>query len=267
MAGVNRWVLRSAATALVIGGFWLGARAASRQFLYPAQGMPAAPTSPTVERHALVARDGVPVHAIELTAPPGARTVVHFHNNRETVESCVGFAEALRAHGLGVLLVEYRGYGHSPGADPTEAGLYADAEAALDMLAARGVSPDRIVLSGASLGTGIATEMAHRGRGGRLVLVTPYTSIPDLVTDVVPFVPASVLVADHYETVAKAPRIAMPTLVVHGLDDEIVPFWMGSKLSSTFPNATLLEVPGGRHGDLFARDGARIIDAIVALSG
>jgi hypothetical protein len=84
---------------------------------------------------------------------------------------------------------------------------------------------------------------------------------------VVPFVPASALVPDHFETVAKAPSIGVPTLVVHGLDDEIVPFWMGSKLAGAFPNATLLEVPGGRHGDLFVRDGARIIDAIVALAG
>ena len=61
------------------------------------------------------------------------------------------------------------------------------------MLASRGVGPERIVLWGTSLGTGVAAEMARRGRGGRLVLVSPYTSIPDLVTDVVPFVPASLL--------------------------------------------------------------------------
>ena len=77
------------------------------------------------------------------------------------------FARALRARGLGVVLVEYRGYGAARGGSPTEEGLYLDAESALDMLAARGIGAERVVLSGVSLGTGVAAEMARRGRGGR----------------------------------------------------------------------------------------------------
>ncbi len=275
-----RWTFFACVAVLVLGlGVRLGGRAVSRAYLFPvarrasafpwlAAPLPAADSRLATDAfvvHDLRARDGSPVHAVELPAPPGARTVVHFHNNRETVESAASFARALRARGLGVVLMEYRGYGASAGLAPSEEGLYEDAEAVLDMLAARGVLPDQIVLSGASLGTGVAAEMARRGRGGRLVLVTPYTSIADLVTAFVPGFPAWALLADRFDTLAKAASIRVPTLVIHGDADEIVPFAMGRRVAGAIAGARLLRVPAGRHGDLFARDGTRLFDAIVAL--
>jgi pimeloyl-ACP methyl ester carboxylesterase len=212
--------------------------------------------------HRFVAHDGVVVRALELRGASGGRTVVHFHNNRELAENSASIAHELAARGLGVLLVEYRGYGATTRASPSEEGLYADAEAALDLLAARGVGPDRIVLWGTSLGTGVAAEMARRGRGGRLVLVTPYTSIPDLVTNVAPFLPAGLLVADHFDTLAKALSIRVPTIVIHGDADEIVPYRMGERVAAAIPGARLLRIAGGHHGDLLQRARASIVDAI-----
>jgi uncharacterized protein len=243
----------------------LAARASSRRFLFPVHDLPAPTAAPAdvVERR-FVARDGASVRALELTGPAGARVVVDFHNNRETIERRVELARALRARGLGVLLVEYRGYGASPGS-PSEDGLYLDAEAALDALEATGVGPDRVVLAGTSLGTGVAAEMARRGRGDRLVLVTPYTSIPDLVTNAVPVAPGGLLVRDHFDTLTKAPHILARTLVIHGDADEIVPFWMGQRVATAIRGARLVRVAGGRHGDLFARAGGRLVDEIVAL--
>lgn len=212
------------------------------------------------------ARDGVAVHALDLPAPPGARTLVHFHNNRDTAADAADLARSLHASGLGVLLVEYRGYGLSGGAEPSEEGLYDDAEAALGRLAARGVGPDRVVLWGTSLGTGVAAEMARRGRGAALVLVTPYTSIPDVVTAAVPLVPAGMFLPVRFDTLGKSAEIRVPTLVIHGDDDEVVPFWMGRRLASAIPDAKLLRVPGGRHGDLFLREPERLLAAIRELS-
>jgi len=242
----------------------LGSRAVSRAFLFPVRAVPAIAAPPDVTVYALVARDGVPVRALELPGPPGARTLVDFHNNRETAESRIDMARALRRLGLGVLLVEYRGYGGSRGPEPTEAGLYLDAEAALDMLAGRGIDPDRIVLCGTSLGTGVAAEMARRGRGSRLVLISPYTSIPDLVSDVVPFLPSGALVPDHFDTLEKSAAIRIPTLIIHGDSDEIVPFAMGERLSREIRGARLARVKGGHHGDLFARDD-RLLSQIAQL--
>lgn len=262
-----RWLARAAALLAALAVVVLGTRSVGRRYLFPAREVARSAVPSGFVVHDLTARDGVAVRALELApSRDGARTIVHFHNNRETAESRADLARELHARGLGVLLVEYRGYGASGGAptEPTEEGLYADAECALDMLAARGVGPERVVLWGTSLGTGVAAEMARRGRGSRLVLVTPYTSIPDLVTDRAPVVPARVLLADHFDTLAKASAIRVPTLVIHGDDDEIVPFWMGERLASSIRGARLLVVPGGRHGDLFARDAERLTSAIAA---
>lgn len=247
---------------LVVAIVVLAGRWSARRFLFPAQDL-RTETLPRglVEMHA-TASDGVNVRALELVGVDDRRTIVHFHTNRETVESISAYAHALRAHGLGVVLVEYRGYGRSPGS-PTEPGLYADAEAVLDALAARGWGPDRIVLSGASLGSGVAAEMARRGRGARLVLVSPYTSIPAVVEDAAPIVPARFFIDDRFETLAKASAITVPTLIIHGDADEIVPFWMGEMLRRRIAGATLHRVSSGRHGDLFVRDPtlvARIAD-------
>jgi uncharacterized protein len=263
---VKRHFWSSLALTVVAGALLPSAsRAATRSFLFPASDVAEVDTPRDFVRHALTASDGVIVHALELPAPPGGRTVVHFHNNRETAEARADLARSLHALGLGVLLLEYRGYGVSRGSDPSEAGLYLDAEAALGMLAARGVGPERIVLWGTSLGTGVAAEMARRGLGSSLVLVTPYTSIPDLVTGVAPFLPARAMLSDHFDTLSKAGAIRMPTLVIHGDADEIVPYAMGERVAGAISGARFVRVAGGRHGDLFMREGRRLLAEIAAL--
>jgi fermentation-respiration switch protein FrsA (DUF1100 family) len=249
---------------LVIGLTLIATRSVARAYLFPASGGNEETTADDVLVDRTFARDGMPVRALELSSPSATRTIVHFHNNRETAEGLLDLGRALRARGFNVVLAEYRGYGASPGRDPSEEGLYEDAEAILRLLATRGIGSDRIVLWGTSLGTGVAAEMARRGRGSRLVLVSPYTSIPDLVTSVVPLLPAGILVPDHFDTLSKARSIRVPTLIVHGDADEIVPFRMGEELAHVIPLASLLRVTGGHHGDLLSRERGRVLSAIVA---
>lgn len=247
--------------AAACGVAWLGQRA----LLFPAprEARVTPPAGATLLE--LEADDGLTVHAVAFPAATGARTVVHFHGNGETMSSSFRLAEALHAEGLGVVLVEYRGYGISAGA-PSEAGLYRDAEAVLDALAAQGIGPDRIVLYGASLGSGVAAEMAARGRGAALVLVSPYTSIARIAKRLAPILPTDLLVRDRFDTLAKAPRIHVPTLVVHGDRDGVVPFTMGRAVASAIAGARFFPVAGAGHDDLFARDGERIVRAVADLA-
>lgn len=263
---VVRWKL--VGMALVIGVVLLTSlRLLSRRFVFPVHALvPHGVRYDAITRE-FRARDGAIVHALEVDTFVRGRTVVYFHNNRETVETRLGLAHSLASRGFDVLLVEYRGYGVSAGPSPSEEGLYADAEAALDMLASRGVPPSRIILWGTSLGTGVAAEMASRGRGSQLVLVTPYTSIPELVSNVAPFVPARFLVADHFDTLSKAERIRVPTTIVHGDADEIVPFWMGERIAQSIPGARLVRVRGGHHGDILDRDDDRLLNEVFGTGG
>jgi uncharacterized protein len=188
-----------------------------------------------------------------LPAPPGAPTVVHFHGNGEQLLGQRGLGHALGDAGLGFLAVEYPGYGASPGS-PTEAGLYASAEAALQFLREQGVKPEDIVLSGRSLGTGVAVEMARRGYGARMVLVSPYTSMVAMGQRTVPFLPAALLMRDRYLSIDKAPHIPIPVLIIHGEQDEVVPVDMGRTLGQRFPHARVVTVPGAHHNDVLEGD-------------
>ena len=240
-------VFASAAYALIVGA----ARLLHRRVVYqPPDDIPA-----TVPEGAVLltanAADGVPVNALEFAVPNAARTIVHFHGNAETAEANAFLGREMKKRGFATVLVEYRGYGRSRGAAPNEEGLYLDATAILDSLAARGIGPDRVVLWGQSLGTGVAAEMAKRGRGTRMVLVAPFTSMVDMCSRNVPVLPASLVMGDRFDTLSKAPSIAAPTLVVHGDIDDVIPFEQGERLSRTLPHGTFLKVPEGRHDNLY----------------
>jgi pimeloyl-ACP methyl ester carboxylesterase len=249
-----------------VGGLLGGLRSISRRFVFPVGGVATVVPPAGVATLSLRARDGVVARALQLPGPSNARVFVYFHNNRQTMVEGLGLARDLAGKGFGVVLPEYRGYGVSRGPAPTEAGLYADAEAVLDGLKARQIGADRIVLCGNSLGTGVAAEMARRHRGAALMLIAPYTSLPDVVGDAVPILPAGLLMPDKFDTLAKSRDIHVPTLVVHGDADEIIPFWMGRAVARSIPGAKLMRVHGGRHGDLFTRAHDPILNAMTRLA-
>src|SRR5262249_25018108 len=95
-----------------------------------------------------------------------------------------------------------------------------------------------------------------------LILVSPYTSITAMAAGVAPFLPARWLCPDRFDTLSKAPRIHLPTLVIHGDSDEVVPFAMGQQVAASIAGATLRVVPGGHHNDLFLNAGTELDTAI-----
>ena len=94
------------------------------------------------------------------------------------------------------------------------------------------------MLQGQSLGSGLAAEMARRGLGGRLILISPFTSMASLGQRFFPWLPVAPLVRHRFDTLSKAPGIGVPVLIVHGTEDELVPFSMGEELARVFPRAT-----------------------------
>lgn len=173
---------------------------------------------------------------------------LYFHGNAESAALNLGLAEELHATGLGVFLAEYRGYGGCPGR-PTEKGLYADGEAALDWLVASGVPVENVVPVGRSLGCGVAVELALRRPPRGVVLVSAYTSVVDMGRLVVgPLAPLVVL--DRFDNLGKIARVRAPVTLIHGTRDEVVPVAMGRKLSAARPDARWVELPGASHNDV-----------------
>ena len=195
------------------------------------------------------------VHTVHFPAREGEPTVVVFHGNGETLADNVPLLEVLAREGLGAYGVEYPGYGPASSYSPSEGALYEDAQAALDHLERqRGVARGQVVLMGRSLGTGVAVEMARRGYGGRMILVSPFTSMPDVATRLFPYLLPRLLVRDRFDSLDKVPQIGIPTLVIHGSKDELVPTAMGRRLAETIPDSQLVVVEGGTHNNLLAEE-------------
>jgi len=225
--------------------------------LFPAPRVDRAPDALATKLVDLPEDDGS-ASAMALWYPPPndtARVVVFFHGNGETIFDDAPLAETLAAEGLGVMLVEYRGYGITYGTSPTERSLYDDGEAAMNKLhRSFGIPNERIGIWGVSLGTSIASEMARRGHGTRLALVAPFTSIVDVAKRKVPWLPMSLVMKHQLDTLSRAKDIAQPTLVVHGDQDELVPFDMGETLSRAIPHGRLMRIAGGHHNDVLTAD-------------
>lgn len=239
------------------------ATAAQKRLIYPVPPGAAEPRAPGAELLRIPGDDGRTVFALYAPAPPGAPTVVHFHGNGEQLSDQGPLVRALADAGLGACAVEYPGYGLSRANTPGEQAIYADAATALRHLASLGVPAPSVVLEGQSLGTGVAVEMAGRGYGSRLVLISPYTSLVDMARRIAPFLPVSRLVSEHFDTASKAPGLELPALVIHGEKDEIIPVAMGRRVAKLLPHAELVIVPGAHHNDLFAVDGRDLIRRIV----
>ncbi|WP_426754882.1 alpha/beta hydrolase [Myxococcus sp. Y35] len=231
----------------------VAAFALQRSLLYPAPRR--TPPLENIEGFSrLPLGEGLYVDLFYLPAPPGAPTVVHFHGNGEELLGQVGLGTLMEARGLGFLAVEYPGYGASPGS-PTEQDIYAAAEAALTWLRAKGVTAQQTVLSGRSLGTGVAVEMARRGHGARVMLVSPYTSISDIAAMAFPFLPTRLLMRDRYDTASKATSVKLPVLIIHGEEDTLIPVDMGRRLGKLFPQAVVETVAGAGHNDVLEDPG------------
>lgn len=249
--------------AMFLYGALVGVAALSyRSLVFPA---PRRGVTPVAAGTELIERDvaGKPLVALFAPPQPGRRLVAYFHGNGEELGDLSRLATRLTRDGVGVLFVEYPGYGLAQGGEATEANLYAVADAALLEVQARGIGRDRVVLVGYSLGSGVAAEMALRGRGDRLVLIAPFTSMDDMAQLFLPIVPASFYVRDHFDTLGKAPKLALPTVVVHGEADSLIPVAMGRRVQGAIAGAKLEIFTGGEHHDLFGREDGRLVARIV----
>ncbi|MBL9069555.1 MAG: alpha/beta fold hydrolase [Sphingopyxis sp.] len=202
--------------------------------------------------------DGLRLGALYRPAQPGRRTIVFFHGNGDSLEGAAYATRGLAAAGHGVLLVEYRGYGGNPGS-PGEAGFYRDGEAAMRWLAEQGVAPPATIVVGNSIGSGPATEMATRHPVAALILVSGFSSLPDVAASHVRWLPVRSLVRDRYANAAKIGRVAGPVLLLHGDRDRVVSVANSRRLAAARPSATLTIVPGAGHELVYGDAAQRMI--------
>ncbi|MFZ2949055.1 MAG: alpha/beta hydrolase [Desulfuromonadaceae bacterium] len=171
--------------------------------------------------------------------------VIFFHGNGEVIDYLPEQVEGFRDLGMGVLLVEYPGFGRSADS-PAESSITESAVAAYDAALQREeVDPGRIVLFGRSLGGGAACALAARRPSAALILQSTFTSTRPFARR---FLVPGFLVRDRFDNGAVVAAYRQPILLFHGSSDTIIPPEHSRELKRLAPHARLVEFPCG-HND------------------
>ncbi len=189
---------------------------------------PAAAGLPEADEVPLTASDGVHITAWYVAPQDGKPVIVYFHGNGGALRYRVGRFKKLIGAGIGLVALEYRGYGGNPGS-PSERGLIADGEAAYAFAAAR-YPIKQIVLWGESLGTGVAVAVAAKKPVGRLILEAPFTSAAAVASIRYWYMPVRLLMKDQFHSDRRIGKVTAPLLILHGMHDHVVPYAMGERM-------------------------------------
>jgi len=189
---------------------------------------PAAAGLPEAEEVTLTTADGERIVAWHAAPQNDKPVIVYFHGNGGALRYRAGRFHKLIHNGIGLVAVEYRGYGGSNGS-PSEAGLMADGGAAYAFAAAR-YTVQQLVLWGESLGTGVAVPLAADKPVGRVILEAPFTSAAAVAALRYWYLPVRLLMKDQYRSDEHVGKITAPVLILHGVHDRIVPYAMGEEM-------------------------------------
>ncbi|MFO0775401.1 MAG: alpha/beta hydrolase [Nitrospiraceae bacterium] len=224
------------------------------------------------------AESGLPLEDVWFRTPAGAMRFgwyVHVpqsewvllwcHGNAGNIADRLGNLRLLVEAGLSVFLFDYGGYGRSPGR-PSEAGLYADALAAYDhVIVRRGVRPDRVALFGRSLGGAVAGEVVVQRPIGALILESTFPSIEAVAKTHYWGLPVHWLLGARFQLDDRVRTVCVPTLVVHGDRDDIIPIQLGRAVYDALgtQQKTWYAVSGADHNNVLMVGGQAYLQRLL----
>lgn len=227
---------------------------AGRFIFYPRRDLSPAP--PDASDDLIEVEPGVAIGARFYPADASRPTLLYFHGNGEVAADHDGIAPLYHRSGLNLFVADFRGYGRS-GGSPTFAALVADAHPVAArfhaLLDEQGFSGVRFIM-GRSLGSHPAIELAanqaERFRG--LIIESGAANLRRLVTRIGTGTPgreSAALVDGHQR---KLESIRLPTLILHGEYDELIPVEHAIELHEQLkaPEKDLVIIPGAGHNDI-----------------
>jgi len=197
------------------------------------------------------------ITALYLPNPRARYTLLFSHGNAEDIGEDLFFLQSFYNAGFSIFAYDYRGYGNSTG-EPSEKGVYEDVFAAHDYLTTQlHVPPGQIISMGRSLGCGAAIHLAARRQVAGLIVEAPFLSAFRVLTRV------QLLPWDKFNNARDIRKIHVPVLVIHGRNDQIVPFWHGEKLFALANQPkTFLPIDSAGHNDVVLLAGKKYVAAL-----
>jgi alpha-beta hydrolase superfamily lysophospholipase len=191
--------------------------------------------------------------------------VLYFHGNKENIGRYAKFAANFTQHGYEVWMEDYPGYGKSTGIR-TEKKMYQQAMV-IQKMAMSKYGKDSIILYGKSFGTGIAAYVASQSNCNRLILETPYYSIPDLFSCYAPIYPTERMSVYKIHSNKYLQEVNYPITIFQGTNDAVVPYRCALKLKEVLkPTDEFVTIENGTHHNLAQFDlYKKILDSLLNL--
>lgn len=181
-------------------------------------------------------------------------TLLYLHGNSENIGANLNHAHRYQRMGFDVLLVDYRGYGRSPGPFPNEMRVYDDAIAAHRyLIETQKVLPQHLWIFGHSLGGAITIELASQKPAAGLIVQSSFSSMLDVIelSGQYNWAPVNWILTQRFDSMIKVPNLTMPVLYIHGVEDDTTAASMTEKLHGASPEPKQLWlVPGAGHNNV-----------------
>ncbi|GAB6051716.1 alpha/beta hydrolase [Magnetospira thiophila] len=193
-------------------------------------------------------------------AGPYAPVLLYFHGNGEIASDYDDIAPLYERLGLSLFVVDFRGYGRSDGT-PTATTLVSDAVAVFEqaegLLKQAGLKGENLFVMGRSMGSVSAIHLAaHAGERIRgLIIESGFSDTFGLIERIGGVTMESANEASEgFNNGGKIETVKVPTLILHGQEDWIIPIDDGRELyrRSGAEAKRIVEIPGAGHNDIIS---------------
>lgn len=184
--------------------------------------------------------------------------ILYLHGNSPSMNDywqlTANLANVGGQHNYGVMMFDYRGFGNSEGVSKDINTLVADVHACMDWLRSRGLSSDRLVIYGYSLGTMPAAHLATNSgilSFHKMVLEAPQTSISVMLQDATGLsLPGATVSSFEFDIPEAIQSYSQDFLWIHGTADATASYPNFKQVYDAYenPNKMSAEIEGAGHG-------------------
>jgi fermentation-respiration switch protein FrsA (DUF1100 family) len=198
---------------------------------------------------------------------PGARLVILVsHGNGGNIAIRPSLLACILQSGCSVFIYDYCGYGKSQGL-PDLQNIVAAGECAYRYLIdQQGFKPEEIIVYGESLGAAVSACLAERCRTGGLIIQSGFTSLYTIALEKIPFFaiyPRILFPAADFDTANRVAKVQVPSLIIHGTLDEVVPVHHGEEIfAAACQPKSILILKGAHHTDISELYRRQFVDAL-----